>query len=130
LSEIGLERQTDGSLKVNSTKLTAAMGNLDNLKKLFTTDNGNATTNGFGLKVRDFARGLLGVDGRVSNKSTALQSALSRNSKDQDAVSLRASRVEADLRRQYTALDAKMAGINGLNSYVSSQIAQWNKASS
>lgn len=130
LSDAGLERQADGSLKVNSTKLTAAMGNLDNLKKLFAIDNSDAATNGFGLKVRDFARGLLAVDGRVSNKSTALQGALSRNSKDQDAVSARAARVEASLRRQYTALDAKMAEINGLNSYVSSQIAQWNKASS
>jgi flagellar hook-associated protein 2 len=129
LSEVGLERQADGSLKVNSTKLTAAMGNLDNLKKLFATDNSNASTNGFGLKVRDFTRGLLAVDGRVSNKSTALQGAISRNSTDQDAVNTRAARVEASLRRQYSALDAKMAEINGLNSYVSAQIAQWNKAS-
>ena len=129
LSEVGLERQADGSLKVNSTKLTAAMGNLDNLKKLFTTDNSNASTNGFGLKVRDFTRGLLAVDGRVSNKSTALQGAISRNATDQDAVNTRAARVEASLRRQYSALDTKMAEINGLNSYVSSQIAQWNKAS-
>jgi flagellar hook-associated protein 2 len=129
LSEVGLERQTDGSLKVNSTKLTTAMGNLDNLRKLFATDNSNASTNGFGLKVRDFARGLLAVDGRVSNKSTALQSAISRNSTDQDTVNARATRVEANLRRQYTALDVKMAEISGLNSYVSSQIAQWNKGS-
>jgi flagellar hook-associated protein 2 len=129
LSDIGLERQTDGSLKVNSTKLTSALGNLDNMKKLFSTDNGDAATNGFGLKVRDFTRGLLAIDGRVSNKSTAIQGALSRNSKSQDAVTERAARVEADLRRQYSALDTKMAEINGLNSYVSSQIAQWNKSS-
>lgn len=129
LSDIGLERQTDGSLKVNSSKLTSALGNLDNLKKLFSTNNGDAATNGFGLKVRDFTRGLLAIDGRVSNKSTAIQGALSRNSKSQDAVTERASRVEADLRRQYSALDTKMAQINGLNSYVSSQIAQWNKSS-
>lgn len=129
LSEVGLERQTDGSLKINSSKLTTALGNLDNLKKLFVTDNSNASTNGFGLKVRDFARGLLAVDGRVSNKSSALQGAISRNSTDQDTVNARATRIEAALRRQYSALDTKMAEINGLNSYVSSQIAQWNKAS-
>jgi flagellar hook-associated protein 2 len=37
--------------------------------------------------------------------------------------------VEADLRRQYTALDAQMAQLNGLSSYVNAQLAQWNKSS-
>ncbi len=129
LSDIGLERQTDGTLKVNSTKLDVAMGTLEELKKLFTTDNGNAATNGFGLKVRDFARGLVAVDGLVSNKSTALQGSIKRNSDDQDRVNDRASRVETQLRRQYTALDAQMAQLNGLNSYVTAQLAQWNKSS-
>lgn len=129
LSEIGLERQADGSLKLNSTKLTTAMGDLSNLKKLFTTDNADTATNGFGIKVRDFARGLVAADGRVSSKSTALQGAITRNSTDQDRVNDRAFRVETDLRRQYTALDAQMAQLNGLSSYVTAQLAQWNKSS-
>jgi len=129
LSEIGLERQTDGSLKLNSTKLSTAMGDLGNLKKLFTMDNGDTATNGFGIKVRDFARGLVASDGRVSSKATALQGAITRNSTDQDRVNARASRVETDLRRQYTALDAQMAQLNGLSSYVTAQLAQWNKSS-
>ena len=130
LSDIGLERQTDGTLKVNATKLTTALGDLDNLKTLFTKNNNDAVTNGFGLKVRDFARGLVAFDGRVSNKTTALQGAISRNSKDQDRVNDRATRVEADLRRQYGALDTQMAKWNGLSSYVNAQLAQWNKTSS
>ena len=79
--------------------------------------------------MRDFARGLVSFDGRVSTKSTSLQDALKRNSKDQDKVNERATRVEANLRRQYAALDTEMAKWTGLNSYVSSQIAQWNKTS-
>lgn len=130
LSDIGLERQTDGTLKVNATKLTTALGDLDNLKTLFTKNNSDVATNGFGLKVRDFARGLVAFDGRVSNKATALQGAISRNSKDQDRVNDRATRVEADLRRQYGALDTQMAKWNGLSSYVNAQLAQWNKTSS
>ncbi|MBT9507688.1 flagellar filament capping protein FliD [Rhodoferax sp.] len=128
LSDAGLERQTDGSLKVNSTKLTSALQDVDNLKKLFTTDNSNPLTNGFGLKVRDFARGLVAFDGLVTNKSTALQGSISRNSKDQDRVNDRASRIEVQLRKQYTALDAQMAQMSGLSSYVTAQLAQWNKS--
>lgn len=130
LSDVGLERQTDGTLKVNTTKLTTALGDLGNLSTLFTKNNSDAATNGFGLKVRDFARGLVAFDGRVSNKTTALQGAISRNSKDQDRVNDRATRVEADLRRQYGALDTQMAKWNGLSSYVNAQLAQWNKTSS
>jgi flagellar hook-associated protein 2 len=129
LSEVGLERQTDGSLKLNVTKLTAAMQDMPNLQKLFTTDNGNPTTNGFGLKVRDFARGLIAATGTISTKATAIQGAISRNTKDQDRVNERADRMEVQLRRQYSALDAQMAQMQALSSYVNAQLAQWNKPS-
>lgn len=127
LSDAGLERQTDGSLKINQVKLTSAMQNLGNLQNLFTTNNSNASTNGFGLKVRDFARAMVAFDGQVTNKSAALQGSITRNSKDQDRVTERASRVEAQLLKQYSALDAQMAQLNGLSSYVTAQLAQWNK---
>ena len=130
LSDIGIERQTDGSLKVNATKLTSSLQTLDNVKNLFATNNSNSATNGFGLKVRDFARGLVAADGLVTNKSAALQGSISRNSKDQDRVNDRASRVETQLLRQYSALDAQLAQMNGLSSYVNAQLAQWNKSTS
>lgn len=129
LSEVGLEQQADGSLKLNTTKLTTAMGDLSNLQKLFTTDNSNSATNGFGLKLRDLASGLLAADGTVSNKSTALQGAITRNGDEQDRVTLRAAAVEKQLRAQYSALDAQMAKMSGLSSYITAQLAQWNKSS-
>ena len=127
LSDVGIERQTDGSLKINTTKLTSAQQNIPNLKQLFTADNSNPLTNGFGLKVRDFARAMVAFDGRVTNKSAALQASITRNSQDQDRVNERASRVEAQLYKQYSALDAQMAQLNGLNSFVTAQLAVWNK---
>ena len=129
LSDIGLERQTDGSLKINTTRLTTATTDMSNLKALFTTNNSDTQTNGFGMKLRDFAYGLVASDGRVTSKSKALQGAITRNSDDQDKVTARATRVEANLRSQYTALDAQMSQINGLSSYVTAQLAQWNKSS-
>lgn len=128
LSDVGIERQTDGSLKINSTKLTSSQQDLTNLKNLFTTDNSNPLTNGFGLKVRDFSRAMVAFDGRITNKSTALQASITRNSKDQDRVNEKASRVEAQLYKQYSALDAQMAQMSGLSSFVTAQLAVWNKA--
>lgn len=128
LSDVGIERQTDGSLKLNSTKLTSAQQDLTNLKNLFATDNADPLTNGFGLKVRDFSRDMVAFDGRVTNKSTALQASITRNSSDQDRVNERASRVEAQLYKQYSALDAQMAQMSSLSSFVTAQLAVWNQA--
>jgi flagellar hook-associated protein 2 len=129
LSEVGIERQADGLVTLNTTKLTSAMTNVTNLKNLFTTDNSNTTTNGFGLKVRDFARGLVAFDGSVTNKTTAIQGAISRNTDDQDRVTARAARIETQLYRQYSALDSQMVKLNALGSYVTAQLAIWNKSS-
>ncbi len=135
LSQAGLQQQTDGSLKLivdvqaagRVDNLKSAMGDMANLQKLFTTDNSNSATNGFALKLRDLAKGML--SGTVTNKTTTLQGSISRNEKDQERVSVRASMVEAQLRRQYSALDAQMAKMTGLSSYVTAQLAQWNKTS-
>ena len=129
LSDVGIERQTDGSLMINQTKLTSAESNIPNLKALFATDNGNATTNGFGAKVRDFAHGLINFDGLVTTKTASFQRSIDSNAKDQDNVNTRASKVEAQLLAQYSALDVKMAGLSSLNSYVTAQLAVWNKSS-
>lgn len=129
LSQIGLEQQTDGALKLNTTKLTTAMEDMGNLQKLFTKDNANTATNGFALKLRDFAKGLVGADGTVVNKSSALQGAISRNGDEQDRIAARAAVVEKRLRAQYSALDAQIGKMSSLSSYVTAQLAQWNKTS-
>ena len=124
---MGIERQTDGSLKINSTKLADAKLDLNNLKNLFTADNGDAKTNGFAVKVQSFSKALVAFDGAITNKSSALQASIKRNSDDQDRVNDRAARVEVQLYKQYTALDAQMAQLNGLSSFVTAQLAIWNK---
>ena len=109
--------------------MNTALSNITELKKLFTTNNSDTATNGFGLKIRDFSRGLVAFDGRVTNRATGIQTSITKNTTEQDRVNERAERVEASLRRQYSALDSKMSQMSGLSSYVSSQIAQWNKSS-
>jgi flagellar capping protein FliD len=128
LVDIGLERQLDGSLNINTAKLSTAANNGNELQKLFTTDNGNPLTNGFALKFATLGRGLLGAGGAVTNKENALQTVLNRNAADQTKVNDRAAAVEARLRKTYSALDAKMAGLNALNAYVAQQVTTWNKS--
>lgn len=128
LSDVGIERQLDGSLSINTTKLSAAANNGSELQKLFVTDSGNALTNGFALKFSALSKGVLATGGAVTNKTAALQSALQINSKEQTKINERALAFEARLNKQYSALDAKMAALTALNAYVTQQVATWNKS--
>lgn len=128
LSDIGLERQRDGSLSINTNKLSTAANNGTSLQQLFTNNNNNSMTNGFALKFRDLGKGVLATGGAVVNKARALQTELNRNSSEQTKVNDRAAMVEARLRKQYSALDAQMAGLTALNSYVAQQVTAWNKS--
>ena len=99
------------------------------MQKLFTAYNGSDSTNGFGLRVKDFANGLLAATGTVSNKTDAIKRAITKNSSDQDRVNARATAMEERLKKQYSTLDAKMASLTALNSYVAQQVTTWNKSS-
>jgi flagellar hook-associated protein 2 len=128
LSDIGLQRQLDGTLSLNTTKLSAAANNGTELLKFFTLDNKNAQTNGMALKFSVFAKGAVAAGGVVVNKDEALKKGLQRNSAEQKRISDRADATEARLRRQYSALDAKMASLSALNAYVAQQVTTWNKS--
>lgn len=128
LSDVGVERQLDGSLSLNTAKLSTAANNGTELQKLFTTNNKNGQTDGFALKFSNLAKGVLASGGSVSNKAASLQKELDRNGTEQTRVNDRAAAVEARLRKQYTALDTKMASLNALNAYVAQQVTTWNKS--
>jgi|SRR5450830_190575 len=128
LSDVGLERQLDGSLTINTAKLTIAANNGTTLQQLFTNDNKDPMTNGFALKFRDLGRGVAASGGSVTNKAAALQKYLDNNTAEQTKVNDRATLFETRLRKQYSALDAQMAQLNALNSYVTQQVATWNKS--
>ncbi|OIQ77600.1 flagellar hook-associated protein 2 [mine drainage metagenome] len=128
LSDVGLEVQRDGSLTINTGKLSAAANNGTELQNMFTTNNNNPSTNGFAVKFRDLSQGVLAAGGLVTNETAALQGALTRNAADQTKVNDHATAFEARLRAQYTALDTQMASLTALNSYVSQQVTTWNKS--
>ena len=127
LNDIGLEMKTGGTLSINTTRLNDAIGNPDALKALFTTDTGDSTTSGLGLRIKAFADGVLDTNGTLTNRQTALKHMMERNGDEQDRLSDRVSRTETRLRNLYGALDTRMAQLNSLSAYVSQQVATWNK---
>lgn len=128
LSDVGLELQRDGSLKLNSTKFGTAMTNLPELKKAFgNTDTSNAANNGFAKRYADLATKVLSIDGSVTTHTAGLQKLIAKNSTDQDKVNDRADRFQARLSAQYSRLDVSQSKLSQLSSYVTQQIAQMNR---
>lgn len=127
LSDIGIEIKSGGTMSLNSEKFNAAMSDLNGLKNLFAVDTGDPTSQGFGRKIDAFADGLLEAEGLVSTRKQALQKALDRNGDEQDRVTDRAARAEVRYLAQYNAMDANVAKLNGLSSFVLQQISLWNK---
>lgn len=123
LADIGLDPSSDGTLKINATKLDKALGNLSDLKNFFMgLDSGNEENNGFAQRVRSFADNALSFDGRLTSRTQGLRDNVTRNGKQQDAMEQRLADREKLLRAQYTALDKTMGKMNNLSTYVSQQM--------
>jgi len=128
LADVGITQQLGGALAIDSAKLDAALLKPDDLKNLFRADSGDALTDGIAVKLQKFSAGLMTATGLFSTKEASLQRALDRNSENQAKVNERAARVEIQLNKRYSALDAQMASLTALNAYVAQQVATWNKS--
>lgn len=127
LSDIGIEAQKSGKLEIKADKLSSALGNIDGLRALFSASSTNPTAQGFGLKIKTFADGMVNATGSLSTKADSLQSAIQRNTKEQDKVIARAARSETRYLAQYNAMDAAVGRLNGLSAFVNQQVTLWNK---
>lgn len=131
LSSIGLEIQTDGTVKVNSTKLTSSLGNLAEVKKLFSnSDSVDANKDGIMTRLRVLSDNLLSTDGILTVRTSGLKQTITDNQARQESLQNRVDLYEKRLKAQYTALDTIMAGLNSQGNYVTQMINSLNNSSS
>jgi flagellar hook-associated protein 2 len=127
LSDVGIQVQPSGLLSTNSSTLTTAFDSLDDLKTFFYNYGSTTANNGLARRFRDFEWDANGVQGTLSLKKTALSDAITRNESSQEKFNVRIAEVQKRLYKQYGGLDSRMGGLNGLGSFMSAQVAQWNK---
>ncbi len=131
LAEVGFDVQTDGSIKLDQTKLANGLANLGEMKKLFSnSDLLTPSNNGMAVQLRAMADGVLAMDGSISTRTEGLRKRIELNEDRQEQLEDRITLVEKRLRAQYTALDRQMASLNSLSSYVTQQIAALSRSSS
>lgn len=127
LSDVGIQMQLDGTLKIDADALNESLANPDGLKSFFTAASSNTSAGGLGTRMNTFLQGLLDSDGTITSKTKSLQSTLTRNAKEQEKIQDRIERVEARLLAQYSRLDTTLSKLGALNDYVAQQITTWNK---
>jgi len=130
LFDMGIVTNTDGTLKMTSSKFNDAMGTkLADMQKYFAnSDDVVAAKNGMGQRIKNLASQILDTNGAIANSTDGLKATIKRNTTKIDSINDRAGLYEARLRQQYTALDASYSKLSGLQSYVSAQLAALNKS--
>ncbi|RYY91398.1 MAG: hypothetical protein EOO24_31455 [Comamonadaceae bacterium] len=131
LSDVGVSIAKDaaGDLAVDATRLANALKDPEAMKKFFIGAPGATdSAAGFATRLSGFLRNAIGSAGVLGTKTSSLQDQRSVNGKNQDKLSDRLTLVEERMRKQYTALDTKMASLNALSAYVTQQVASWNKS--
>lgn len=123
LSQIGLSLSKEGTITTDSGKLADALENPEELRKLLATDGTDSASSGFMDRFRDLGNQVLGVDGSLETREVSIQDRINRNEDRQADMETRLARTEARLRAQYEALDASMASLNALSSYVTQQLS-------
>ena len=124
LSDAGLEMQRDGTLAVDAGKLDAALANLTEVSKFFSnTDLVTPANDGIARQFRLMSDAVLSVDGGIATRTDGLNARVESNNDQQDRLELRVAQTEKRLRAQYTALDATLAKLNSLSSYVTQQMS-------
>jgi flagellar hook-associated protein 2 len=122
LTDIGISFTSTGTLSADATKLTNALGNLPELRKVLAADGSDSGSSGFIDRFKDFATSILGSEGAFENRKASLKSQITLNDKSQDSMEQRLAQTEERLRRQYQALDAAMAELNGTSGYLTQQL--------
>jgi flagellar hook-associated protein 2 len=123
LSDVGISMQKDGTLSTNSSKLSNALGNLPELRKMFAASTDNPAASGFATRFNTLATAALGIDGSLATRQQGLQHSIDLNAKHQTEMSDRVDAMRARLTKQYQVLDTKMATLSALSAYVTRQFS-------
>lgn len=116
LSDLGITLQTDGSLKLDSSKFgTAVSANLSAV-----TD----TMTAFGAAFKTLADSYVNSTGVISTKTSSLTTSISAFDKRIAALELQVTAIEKRYRAQYSALDALMGRLQTQSTYLSQQLSR------
>ncbi len=132
LAELGVGTNKDGTLTLDQTALANALNNFPNdVEAMFAVGTGSATT-GNGL-----AAALSAIAAKATDPTYGLDVSTANYTKQQSNVTdeqsdetTAAAATKTQLTQQYAAMDAKVAAYKNTQTFLTAQIAAWNKSDS
>lgn len=122
LTDIGIKLQSDGTLKLDSAKLSDAISaDYAGVSQLVSK---------IGSSFKDGIDGLVGSAGTVSAATDSTNKIIASLTKRQTELSDRLTQTEARYRKQFSALDSLVASMNKTSTYLTQQLANLPKISS
>ena len=125
LSQIGVSFQKDGTLAIDSAKLTTALGSqLSGVANLFS---GSAGGGGYGTQMSSLVSGFTDTsNGTLTAATKGINTTLTSIAKQYTATSERIDATVARYKAQFTQLDGLMSSMNQTSAYLTQQFASLN----
>ena len=114
LSDIGVSFQRDGSLAFDTAKFTTAAS-----KDYVATATVIAN---YGSALKTTTTNLLGTNGVIASRTNGLNASIKSIGNQIDSMNVRLTRIEANYRSQFTALDTAMSSMTTTSTYLTQQL--------
>lgn len=115
LAEVGITTQAGGTLKLDSTKFTAAVNsNQTDVTNLF------ASSGGYATMLNDWATTALNTT--ITSRTTGINERISSIGDQIATLEARMTTIEQRYRTQFTALDKMLSSMSNTSSYLSQQL--------
>lgn len=119
LYEVGITFKSDGTMQLDSTKLSDAMASsFDDVAALFNS------TNGFATRFEAWAKGVAGSGGTFENQTTSWNNSLKQLATQIDSMEVRMKSLESMYRQQYSSLNSLLASMQSTSAYLSQQLTK------
>jgi len=118
LAQIGITRQKDGTLALDTATFESALSsNYNGVVQLFTD-----STKGVATKLYSQTSQMIGTDGLITSRTNGLNSSITDVQKRIDAFNVRLDIIEKRLTRQYSNLNAMLASMNQTNDFLTQRL--------
>lgn len=119
LAEIGVSLQKDGTMALDATTFQSALTtDFNGVANLFGNNN-----QGYAYRLQDAANQLVQTGGPLDARTQGLNSRLDTVQSRIDDMTYRLTKIQANYRKQYTALDTLMGTLQTTSTYLTQQLA-------
>ncbi|MFZ1832931.1 MAG: flagellar filament capping protein FliD, partial [Pseudomonadales bacterium] len=117
LAELGISTQSDGTLKLDTTRFNTALdSNFADVSQLFASENGVAK------RLDDALESYIGRDGSLATRSEGFDRQIKSIADQRDQLELRLEKIEKQYRDRFTALDALVSQLQSSGDFLLAQL--------